>query len=156
MTSQLETSVDLTWWRDRSESWIRFGRPVRETVHDRRRRTVVFAESAVFAWVRWAGGDYGTTVSEVDVLQAAKAGRPLITKLGLRPGAEPLLTLSGWPRVRRVFSLIDAIEALGLDPSLVAPDYWRHVHNRLLAGLAPRPYTLGRHRAWLMRRETAS
>jgi hypothetical protein len=35
----------------------------------------------------------------------------------------------------------------------VAPEHWRHVHNRLAAGETPRPYTRERHRAWLLRRE---
>ena len=42
--------------------------------------------------------------------------------------------MDGWPKVERVLQAIDAIEALGVDPADVAPDYWRHVHNRLRAG----------------------
>ncbi|MDP3748832.1 MAG: DUF2840 domain-containing protein, partial [Phenylobacterium sp.] len=40
----------------------------------------------------------------------------------------------------------------GVDPCEVAPDHWRHVHDRLAAREAPRPYTPERHRAWLLRR----
>ena len=53
--------------------------------------------------------------------------------------------------VVNVHYLADAIEALGIDPADAAPDYWRHVHNRLSAGLEPRGYTAAQHRAWLLR-----
>ena len=49
--------------------------------------------------------------------------------------------------------LVEAIEAAGVDPCDAAPDHWRHVHNRITAGQAPRAYTMERHRAWLKRRE---
>ena len=45
----------------------------------------------------------------------------------------------------------DAIEAASIDPVEVAPDHWRHVHNRLTAGLEPHAYTPERHAAWLGR-----
>jgi len=48
--------------------------------------------------------------------------------------------------------MIDIVEALGIDGAEVAPDYWRHIHNRLSAGEALRPYSLARHKAWLLRR----
>jgi hypothetical protein len=50
---------------------------------------------------------------------------------------------------------IDAVEALGLDAADVSPDHWRHVHNRLIAGLEPDAYTPERHAAWLGRRRIA-
>src|SRR3546814_1368385 len=34
-------------------------------------------------------------------------------------------------KVAQVVRQIDAIEAAGIYPCEVAPDYWRHVHNRL-------------------------
>ena len=47
-----------------------------------------------------------------------------------------------------------AIFAVVHPPAAVAPDHWRHVHNRLAAGQDPRPYTAARHRAWLLRCRT--
>ena len=41
---------------------------------------------------------------------------------------------------------------LGIDPADAAPDHWRHLHNRLVAGVEPRPYSGEQHRAWLLRR----
>ncbi|MFG1379947.1 DUF2840 domain-containing protein, partial [Xanthobacter autotrophicus] len=63
-----------------------------------------------------------------------------------------LLRIDGWPRVERVLQGIDAIEARGINPADVSPDHWRHVHNRLIAGQAPRAYTIAQHRAFLLRR----
>ena len=47
--------------------------------------------------------------------------------------------------------LPNVVETLGVDPSDAAPDYWRHVHSRLAVGEALRPYTMARHKAWLLR-----
>ena len=46
--------------------------------------------------------------------------------------------MDGWPKVERVLQTIDAVETLGIDPADVAPDYWRHVHNRLSVNETPR------------------
>ena len=56
---------------------------------------------------------------------------------------------------QRVLALIDAVDALGIDPADVAPEHWRHVHNRLSAGQEPNPYTPERHAAWVSRRRIA-
>jgi hypothetical protein len=32
---------------------------------------------------------------------------------------------------------MEAVETLGIDPADVAPEYWRHVHNRLSVGDRP-------------------
>lgn len=146
------TTVELTWIEQATERWIRFGAPVRDEILDRRRRLLSFAANSVFAFVRWASNDYGTLLSRLDIVRAVAPGEPCSTLQCVTPGGDLLLRLRGWPRVRQGLVLIDAVEALGIDPEAVAPDYWRHAHNRLVAGLAPRPYSLARHRAWLLRR----
>jgi hypothetical protein len=146
------TAVELIWIEKRLERWVRFGRVRGETILDRRQRVFSFHADDVFAYVRWAAGDYGTVVSRLDVLRAVRAGEPLSTVGYVTPGAEILLRASGWPKVQAVLGHIDAIEALGLDPADVALDHWRHVHNRIAAHQAPRPYTRAQHRAWLQRR----
>jgi len=156
MSAASETEVDLVWWRCRVEEWLRFGQPAEEILHDRRRRTLVFAPGAVFARVRWTGGDYGTTASALEVLRAPAPGEPCVTLPGVRPGGEPLVLLGGWTRVQRGLAAIDAVEAAGFAPHAIAPDHWRHVHNRLVAGLAPRPYDARRHRAWRLRARVSS
>jgi hypothetical protein len=105
----------------------------------------------VFAFVRWRANDFGTILSRIDIVRAAGEGDAIITVPGIAPGGVSLLRLAGWPRVARVLAAIDQVEALGIDSADVCPDHWRHVHNRLCVGSAPRPYTAGRHRAWLIR-----
>ena len=147
------TYVELVFLKDRVERWIRFGRVADQHVVSRRNRFVGFQPGAVFAFVRWASNDYGTVVSRVDVLQAVRRSDACSTIPGVTPGAEILLRLSGWPKVEQVLRAIDAVEALDIDAADAAPDYWRHLHNRVCAGLAPRLYSAERHRAWLLRRE---
>jgi Protein of unknown function (DUF2840) len=147
------THVELRWRKQRIENWIRFGRTVEEHVIDRQRRVVSFAADSVFAFVRWASNDYGTILSRVDILRAVQPGERYSTVPFIRPGGESLLRITGWPKVEKVLQAIDAVEALGIDPADAAPEHWRHIHNRLLAGELPRPYTHRRHQAWLLRRE---
>lgn len=146
------TRVELTWIEKRIEHWIRFGRDIEETIIDRRRRVLGFPAGSLFAFVRWAANDYGTVVSRIDILRAATPGEAYQTLPFVRPGGEILLRLNGWPRVSQTLQVIDGVEALGVDPADAAPDYWRHVHNRLTAGEAPRPYSRDQHQAWLRRR----
>jgi Protein of unknown function (DUF2840) len=146
------TTVELLWLEKRIENRIRFGRAVAEQIIDRRRRILSFAPGTVFAFVRWASNDFGTVMSRVDILRAAMPGQRYSTVPWVTPGGDILLRLTGWPRVERVLQLIDAVEALDIHPADVALDYWHHVHNRLSVNETPRPYTRGRHQAWLRRR----
>jgi hypothetical protein len=146
------TRVELTWLEGRIEHWIRFGRDCGETILDRRRRVLSFAPGSVFAFVRWGSNDFGTIISRIDIVRAVAHGEAHQTLPFVRPGGDILLRLNGWPKVERVLKAIDAVETIHLDPADVAPDYWRHLHNRLLAGCEPRPYSRDQHRAWLLRR----
>jgi hypothetical protein len=145
------TTVELVFYRERTERWLRFGRDVGERLLDRRRRLILFAAESVFAFVRWEGNDHGTVLSRIDILRACRAGEAMSTVPGISPGGEILLRLSGWPRVKRVFDLIAAIEGSGIDPVDVAPEYWRHAHNRIATGQVPRLYRSDQHDAWLRR-----
>jgi len=145
------THVELTWLEKRIEHWIRFGRDVDETILDRRRRVLSFAPGSIFAFVRWASNDYGTVVSRIDIVRAVTVGEPYQTLPFVRPGGDILLRLNGWPKVERVLRVIDAVESIGIDAADASPDYWRHVHNRLTVGDAPRAYSSTQHTAWLMR-----
>ena len=146
------THVQLIWLEKQIEHWIRFGRDIAEQIVDRRQRILSFAPGSIFGFVRWAGNDYGTVVSRIDILRAVTPGEAYSTVGSVRPGGEILLRISGWPNVERVLRAIDAVEQLGVDPSDACPDHWRHIHNRLSAGDAPRSYTREQHRAWLLRR----
>lgn len=121
-------------------------------VQDRRRRTVSFAPSAVFALVHWEAGDYGTTLSRLWVLRAVQPCAPCDRISFVNPGAETLLDLKTWVKVRAGLKAIDAIETLGIKPEAVCPDHWRHVGGRIAVAEPPSPYTPARHRAWLSRK----
>ncbi|AZO14715.1 DUF2840 domain-containing protein [Mesorhizobium sp. M2A.F.Ca.ET.043.05.1.1] len=150
------TTVELTWIEKRIEHRLRFGRPANQTIIDKRRRVVAFASGSVFAFVRWAANDFGTIVSRIDIVRAVFPGEAYQTLPYIRPGGEILLKIAGWEKVERVLELIDAIEAIGLDPVEAAPDYWRQSHNRLVAGGTPRAYSLEQHRAFLLRKRATS
>ncbi len=146
------THVTLVWREGDREDWLRFGKPVTERIIDRRSRIESYAPRQVFALVRWASNDYGTVRSTLDIVRAVHSGEAYTTLPQVDPGGELLLSVRGWPKVRRVFALIDSIEHAGVDPCEVAPDHWRHTHNRLAAAMEPRRYEHNRHRAWLRRR----
>jgi hypothetical protein len=149
------TLIELTFQKQKVEHWIRFGRKSYEQIIDRRRSIVGFAPESIFAFVRWASNDYGTIVSRLDILRAIGRGEPFQTVPFVRPGGEILLRIDGWRQVQRALAVIDAVEALSVDPADASPDYWRHVHNRLSAGQEPNPYTPERHAAWIGRRRIA-
>jgi hypothetical protein len=149
------TEVELIHLEGKIERWIRFGREVQERILDRRRRVLAFAPGAVFAFVRWASNDFGTIVSRIDILRAVDVTQPLSTVPFVRPGAEILLRISGWPKVEQVLAAIDQVEALDVRAEDACPDHWRHVGNRIATGQLARPYTADRHSAWLLRRRIA-
>lgn len=146
------TRVTLSWREGKAEDWLRFGKPVAERIRDRHSRAEFYAPGQVFGLVRWASNDYGTIRSTLDVVQAVGPGEACTTLPQVAPGGAILLSVKGWPKVRQILGLIDAIDAAGIDPCEVAPDHWRHMHNRLAAGMAPRAYTAKRHQVWLRRR----
>lgn len=152
-TEDALTHVELTWIEKKIEFWIRFGRAAGDQILDRRRRIVSFAPGSVFAFVRWTANNYGTALSRLDIVRAVNPGERRQTLPFVRPGGDILLCADGWPKVERVLQIIDAIEARGIDPVDVSPDHWRHVHNRLTVGEAPRDYDAQQHRAFLLRRE---
>ncbi|NCP00880.1 MAG: glycosidase [Rhodobacterales bacterium CG15_BIG_FIL_POST_REV_8_21_14_020_59_13] len=150
------THVKLVWQQGIREDWLRFGKPVAERILDRRTRIESYAPGQVFALVRWASNDYGTVRSSLDIVRAVASGEAFTTVPQVDPGGEILLSVRGWPKVRQTFELIDAIEQAGHDPCEIAPDHWRHMHNRLAAGMLPRIYGKDRHHAWLRRRKLKS
>lgn len=133
---------------------LRFGAPLRVVRLDDWRRLAVFPAGAVCARLRWAANAYGTVLWQLMVLQAGSLATPadgLQRVAGVSPGARLLLHAEGRPAVRAALACIDAIEAAGFAPVSVSPDYWRTVHNRLVARQAPPAYTAERHAAYLAR-----
>jgi hypothetical protein len=146
------THVELTWIEKKIEHWLRFGRRAEQKILDRRRSVSSFQPGSIFAFVRWASNDFGTVVSRMDIVRAVEPGARFQTLPFVRPGGEILLRVDSWPKVERALQAIDAIETLHIDPVDVAPEYWRHLHNRFAAGHEPRAYTREQHAAWLKRR----
>lgn len=150
------TTVELTFIEKRIEHWIRFGRPVSDRVLDKRRRLLSFAPGNTFGFIRWTANDYGTVVSCLAIVRTVERSTAFQTVPFVWPGGDLLLDVSGWPQVKHVLEVIDQIERLGFDPCAVSPDHWRHVHNRIIAGQEPRPYTHTLHVAWLKRARLVS
>jgi hypothetical protein len=150
------THVELIWIEEKIEHWLRFGRPVEQTILDRQRSLSSFKPGSVFGLVRWASNDHGTVVSRMDIVRASFSGEPFQTLPCVNPGGEILLRADNWPTVERVQQTIDAIEALRINPAEVAPEFWRQLHNRLAAGQTPRRYTREHHVAWLKRRRVTT
>lgn len=155
MTGAL-TEVELVFYEGRIEHWLRFGDQSRERILDRRRRVIAFAPGEVFALVRWEGNDYGTVSSRLAIVRACAPHEPVATIPGVVPGGDLLLRLEGWPKVKRALDAVAAIEALGIDPANVAPDWWRHLHNRIACNAPFRTYGRAQHRVWLLRRRTVA
>lgn len=116
------THVELTWIEKKIEYWIRFGPHARETILDRRRRVLAFRPGTIFAFVRWASNDYGTVISRIDIVRAIAPGDAYQTLPFVRPGGDILLKIEGWPKVEAVLHLVDAIEAMAIEPAHAAPD----------------------------------
>ena len=110
------TRVELTWIEKKVEYWIRFGKEKDEQILDRRRRVLSFTSNCVFAFVRWASNDHGTVISRIDIVRTITPGERYSTLPFVRPGGDILLKMESWPKVERVLQVIDAIEAVGIDP----------------------------------------
>lgn len=143
--------VSLAFVEQRVNVWLRFGRPMRETVLDRWRRVAVFEPGAVCCRVKWIANDYGTVLWQLMVLQAPMAFDGTQRIAGVVPGARILLRADGELQVKAVLVVIDSIEASGIDPCTVAVTYWRTVGNRLAARQPLPEYTPERHAAHIAR-----
>ena len=143
--------VSLAFVEHRVNVWLRFGRPVREIVLNRWRRVAVFETGAICCRVKWIANDYGTTLWQLMVLQAPVPFDGAQRVAGVVPGARILLRADGEQQVKAVLEVIDAIEAHGIEPAVVAATYWHTVGNRLAARQPLPDYTSERHAAHLAR-----
>lgn len=143
--------VSLAYVAHRANVYLRFGRPVRETVLDQWRRTATFAPGAICCRVKWLGNDFGSVLWQLMVLQAPTPLDDMQRVAGISPSARILLRAEGQQRVKAVLSAVDAIEQIGIDPCQVAGSYWRMVGNRLAARMPLPAYSAQRHSAHLSR-----
>ena len=147
----VQMRVSLAFVEHRVNVWLRFGEPVRELVVDRWRRVATFEPSAVCCRVKWIGNDYGTALWQLMVLQAPMPFDGAQRIAGVAPGARILLRADGESQVKAVLAVIDAIEALRIEPATVAAIYWYTVGNRLTARQPLPDYSTERHEAHLAR-----
>ncbi|MBP0575906.1 DUF2840 domain-containing protein, partial [Mycobacterium tuberculosis] len=77
----------------------------------------------------------------LDIARCVAPGEGYQTLPFVRPGGEILLRVDGWPKVEKILQHIDAIEAIGIDATTVAPDHWGHVAHRISVGFEPRAYS---------------
>ena len=143
--------VSLAFVANRVNVWLRFGKPVHETVLNRWRRVAVSEPGAVCCRVKWIGTDYGTALWQLMVLQAPMPFDGAQRVAGVVPGARILLRAEGELQVKAVLAVIDNIEASGIDPCAVAVTYWGTVGNRLAARQQLPEYTSERHAAHIAR-----
>lgn len=150
--SEVFTQVDIAFYPEHLNHWLRFGTPDRQQDLDRRRSVAFFRPGRVFAYVRWQANEYGTQDWRITVVRTETPSRLLSRIAGVDPGGEVLLLASGSTRVKRVLQQIDALEGDGFDPVDVSPAYYRHVHNRVAAGRPIRAYSETQHAAHLAAR----
>ena len=139
------TRVALTCVPDCLSVWLRFGWPMYEDDPDPRLRHVYFAPGAVFARVEARAGDR----RRLAILRAAGPGERVQRIGGVEPGAQLLLHATTTRKTEQALAAIAAIEAQGIVPQEVSEDYWRVLHQRLVAGIEPPTYTAAEHAAAL-------
>ena len=154
--SELFTRVEIAFYPEYLNHWLRFGEPDEQQDLDRRRSLALFKPGRVFGYVRWRANEYGTQDWRFTIVRTAAPSLLLSRIEGVTPGGEVLLLASGNAKVKRALLQIDALEAAGFQPADVSPAYHRHVHNRITAGQPVRAYSTAQHTANLAARQVAS
>lgn len=111
--------------------WLRFGKPQITLVPAPGHLTECYAPGQVFGLARSVSHHDGNAQSTFDVLVAGQPGDDVPAQPCVQPGAHILLSAKGWRSVTRVFSLIDAIEALGIDPCALSCTFWTEIQSHL-------------------------
>lgn len=143
------TEVHLISWPPEKVDRIVFGRTFEERDRNANHRIVTFEPGEVFAVSRWRRGPEGDV--RIDIIRAARPGEPFTGAYCVSPGGEILAHAEGPRNVETALAAIESVRVF-TRPELAAPDYWRHVGDRLSAGLRPRAYSMLRHQAWIMRK----
>ncbi|WP_446653406.1 DUF2840 domain-containing protein [Blastomonas sp.] len=130
-TEQALTRVEFTPHDRPFAMWLRFGKPKITLVPAPGHPAECYAPGQVFGLARSVSHHDGDAQSTFDVLEAGQPEDDVTAQPCVRPGAHILLSAKGWRTVSRVFSLIDAIEALGIDPCCLAPAFWTEIQSHL-------------------------
>ena len=150
------TRVEIVFYPEHLNHWLRFGAPDVQQDLDRRRSLALFKPGQVFGYIRWRANEYGTQEWRFTIVRAAEPSLLLSRIPGVCPGGEVLLLVTGNTKVKRALLQIDVLEADGFDPADVSPTYYRHVHNRIAAGQPVRAYSRDQHTAYLASRKVSA
>lgn len=147
------TRVEIVFYPEFQNHWLRFGEADEWQDLDRRRALAFFKPGKIFGYVRWRANEYGTQDWRLTIVQTHQPhihSSDLLSRIpGVSPGGEILLLVSGNTKVKRTLLQIDVIEAMDLDPAAVSPAYYRHMHNRITTEKPVRPYSYAQHQAHL-------
>lgn len=147
--SEAFTRVEIVFYPEHLNHWLRFGEPDEQQDLDRRRSLALFKPDRIFGYVRWRANEYGTQDWRFTIVQTVEPSLLLSRIEGVTPGGEVLLLVTGNAKVKRALLQIDALEAAGFDPADVSPAYYRHIHNRIAARQSIRGYSKAQHTAYL-------
>jgi len=147
--SELFVLVEIAFFPEYLNHWLRFGVPDEQHDLDRRRSLALFRPGQVFGYVRWIANEYGTQRWCFYVVQTLGVSQQIVRIDGIRPGGKILLKTAGKAKVKRALVQIDVLEVGGFDPAEVSPAYYRHVHNRITTGCPVRAYSNAQHEAHL-------
>ena len=154
--SEAFTRVEIAFYPDHLNWWLRFGAPDERQDLDRRRSLALFRPGRIFGYVRWRANEYGTQEWRFTIVQSGEPSLLLSRVEGVHPGGEVLLLVTGNTKVKRALLQIDALETAGFEPADVSPAYYRHVHNRITTGQPVRNYSDAQHQAHLAARAMSS
>lgn len=144
---ELFTRVEIAFYPEHLNHWLRFGTPDVEHRLDRRRALAFFRPGRLFGYVRWSANAYGTQDWRLSIVRSARPGEDIRRIDGVAPGGTVLLFAVGKAPVKRALQQIDTLETDGFDPAEVSPAYFRHLHNRIAVGQPVHAYTQAQHAA---------
>ena len=150
------TRVEIAFYPEHLNHWLRFGKPDEEHDLDRRRSLAFFKPERVFGYVRWRANEYGTQDWRFTIIGSGEPSKFLSRIEGVYPGGEVLLFAAGKAKVKQALMQIDTLETEGFEPTDVSCAYYRHIHNRIAIGKTIRAYRQAQHEAYLAARRVAS
>lgn len=150
------TRVEIAFYPDYLNWWLRFGTPDEQHDLDRRRSLALFKPDRVFGYLRWRANEYGTQDWRFTIVRSHTPSVTLSRVEGVYPGGEVLFFVTGKAKVKRALLQIDTLEAAGFEPAEVSPAYYRHVHNRIAVSRPVSTYSRDQHAAFLAAKAVAS
>ena len=150
------TRVEIAFYPEYLNFWLRFGDPDEQHDLDRRRSLAFFKPGHVFGYVRWRANEYGTRDWRFTIIETVEPSLLLSRIEGVHPGGEILLLADGNTQVKRALLQIDRLETDGFAPASVSPAYYRHVHTRLVSRRPVLTYSEAQHRAHLAGKRVSS